>query len=203
MRCSHPEHARTLLFTTILFVLSFAATLAESANVHGFQAHHAWRRRAPLDVIARDQVLALTTPSQSLLSSITSAISPVTVPSATTSLPPIPALQPPTSNPFPNPLTNSLATTSSSSSPTPPSVPTSTSTTSAAIPTTSNGTPVSSVLLLFSSTADLYPITDNLPLLSLPPLLNRIPLLNLPLNLTGLRPHPSPRPRPQNLLSLQ
>ncbi|KAG2060106.1 hypothetical protein BDR06DRAFT_544910 [Suillus hirtellus] len=180
MRCSHPEHARTLLFTTILFVLSFTATLAESANVHGFRAHHAWRRRAPLDVIARDQVLPLTTPSQSLLSSITSAMSPVTVPSVTTSLPPIPALQSPTSNPFPIPPTNPLATTSSSSSPTPPSVPTSTSTTSAAMPTTSNGTPV-----------------------SLPPLLNRIPLLNLPLNLPGLRPHPGPRPRPQHLLSLQ
>ncbi|KAG1846799.1 hypothetical protein DFJ58DRAFT_488530 [Suillus subalutaceus] len=156
MRCSHAEHARTLLFTTFLFVLSFTATLAESANVHGFRAHHAWRRRASLDVIARDQVPALTTPS--VLPSITSALSPTVLitPTTPTSVPSVlPALQSPSvpspslpspslpSPSPPSPPANPLATTSSSSSSTPASDPTSTSATSAATPTTSNETPVS------------------------------------------------------------
>ncbi|KAG2154976.1 uncharacterized protein EDB93DRAFT_127016 [Suillus bovinus] len=143
MRCSHPEHARilTFLFTTILFVLSFTATLAESANVHGFRAHHAWRRRAPLDMIARDSTLTtqIVLPTSSITSALSSMLSAATtsLPAAVSALPSPPTLSPspPTLPPDP------FAKTSSSSSSTPTSIPTSTSVTNAAIPTTSNETP--------------------------------------------------------------
>ncbi|KAG1783102.1 hypothetical protein EV702DRAFT_1274590 [Suillus placidus] len=148
MRCSHPEHARTLLFTTLLFILSFTATFAESANVHGSRAHHAWRRRASLDVIARGQVPAYTTTQSLVLPSIPSAVTSVlSTPTTPTSFPSIlPTPQPPSapSPSLPSPPADPLTTTSSSSTSTPASIPTSTTdANSAAIPTTSNGTPVS------------------------------------------------------------